>query len=218
MRNASSRSSRCCRWMSLPSRDARRAGDIDLQIADPQHRRSKRPIRTAHQRLQPSQDLGEGVWLGEVVVAPGPHALDPVRGAADRAQHQDRRDGVPLPQAPDQRQAVHGRQPPVDDKRVVNPLGGEREAQLAVRGAIDDMSAFGQAASQIRSGAVVILHDEQAHAASTNINYCSPSGEAPFCRGNAKWFSKWQFIIGVPRTAVGMPGCEGVKYDPRAGG
>ena len=144
---------------------------------------------TTRQYLDPREQLRERIGLGEIVVAPGAHALDPVGGATDRAEHQDRRDGVPLPQAPDQRQAVHDRQPPIDDQRIVNPLGCESEAQLSVRGAIDDMAALGQAARQIRSGAVVILHEEQAHTASIKIKCCSPSGEAPFCSGNAKWRS-----------------------------
>jgi hypothetical protein len=159
---------------------------VQREIADAEHDQAAAPIGPPRESLQASQDLRESVRFGEVVVAACPHPFHTIGGTADRAQHQNGRDGIPLSQPLDQRQAVQDGQPPVNDQSVVNPLGRESETDLAIRRAIDDVAALGQTSDQMPRGPVVILHDEQAHVTLGRVTDFLLSGEADFGQGASK--------------------------------
>ena len=56
--------------LDRPARTAVRAR-VEFEVGDPQHRIAARAIGPAPERLDPRQHLGEGIRLGQVVVAPG---------------------------------------------------------------------------------------------------------------------------------------------------
>ena len=111
---------------------------VEREVADAVGGLLRRALgAAARQRLDARQQLGEGVGLGEIVVAAGAQALDAVVDLAERGEDQHRRLAVLGAQGADQRQAVHLRQHAVDDGDVVAAFLGEVVAADAVGGVVD---------------------------------------------------------------------------------
>ena len=159
IRYSSRRNSRGCRVISWPARltacDSRSSSrsptavdGLDLLGAG-----------AAVQHLDAGQQLGEGVGLGQIVVAAGAQAGDPVVDLAERGQDQHRRRVAARPQAGDQRQPVAARQHAVDDQHVVVDWLGKREAGFAVGGEVGSVAGLGQRLLQVIGGLAVVLDD-----------------------------------------------------------
>ena len=127
IRNSSSWNSRGCRSISLPSRRTLAADQVHLQVADPQQRLHRAGLAAAGQRLDPGDQLGEGVGLDQIVVAagaagPSTRSLD----LAQRRQEQHRRLVALAAQRLDHGDAVHasascGRRPARRSRRRGRP-------------------------------------------------------------------------------------------------
>ena len=111
---------------------------VELEVADAVDGLLRRALGAApRQRLDPRQQLGKGVGLGQIVVAAGAQALDAVVDLAERGQDQDRGLDLLGAQGGDQRQAVHLRQHAVDDGDVIAALVRQVVAADAVGGVVD---------------------------------------------------------------------------------
>ena len=60
-------------------------------------------------------------------------------------------------------QAIHVRQPKIDDKTVVNFLAGQRQRRLRVGGGVHLIAGFGQAAIQELANCGVIFNHQKSH-------------------------------------------------------
>ncbi len=76
------------------------------------------------QNLDPRQQFGEGIGLGQIIVAAGAQALDAVVNLPERREDQHRRLDFLRAQAADQGQPVELRQHAVDDENVIIALRG----------------------------------------------------------------------------------------------
>src|SRR6516164_2051054 len=72
--------------------------EIDIEIADAQHRLPDHGGAATSERLDARQQFREGKWLDEVIVPAGAQAADPVIDLAERADDQDRGGDPLLPQ------------------------------------------------------------------------------------------------------------------------
>ena len=153
IRYSSRRNSRGCSVDLLAA-----AGDpvrqpVELEIADPVDWSPRRAAAAARQHLDAGQQFGEGIGLGQIVVAAGAQALDAVVDLAERREDQRRRVGRPSRAGvPITRQAVALRQHAVDDQHVVLPPDREREPLLAVGGEIRDVADLAKRLDQVVGG------------------------------------------------------------------
>ena len=138
---------------------------IEFQVADAVEGRLGRRRRAppAGQNLDPGEELGEGVGFGEIVVAPGPQALDPVVYLAERGQDQDRRLASLLAQGPDQGEAVELRQHAVDDEDVVVPALGHAVSVEPVGRVIHHVARLAEGLDEVGRRLAIILDDQDAH-------------------------------------------------------
>ena len=91
IRYSSSRNSRGCSTISsLAARDLVRQ-PVELEVADAVDGLLAAAAAAARQHLDAGQQLGEGIGLGQIVVAAGAQALDAVVDLAERGQDQHRR-------------------------------------------------------------------------------------------------------------------------------
>jgi hypothetical protein len=98
---------------------AARERQIQLQIAHIQARPDPRRHAAAHQRIDPRQELDKGIGLGEIVIAAGLQALDPVIHLRKGGQKQHR-DGIAvLAHFGDDSQPVQSRKHAVDHRHVI---------------------------------------------------------------------------------------------------
>ena len=138
---------------------------VELEIADPVDGLLAASAAPARQHLDPRQQLGERIGLGQVVVAAGAQALDPVVDLAERRQDQRRRLDALGAQRADHRQAVALRQHAVDDQDVVLPVERQAEPVLAVGGVVGHVADLAEGLDQVVGRVAVIFDDEEAHAA-----------------------------------------------------
>src|SRR5664280_522542 len=102
-------------------------GQVDADVAEVDTGRLLSPVSARRDTAQPGQQLVDAERLGHVVVGPGVQRLHLVLAAAAPGQHDDRHAG-PAAQLADDREAIHVRQPEVedDDVRRLRGRGGER--------------------------------------------------------------------------------------------
>ena len=123
IRYSSRRNSRGCSGIAwLGARDGV-AEAVEFEIADAIDGFGRARLLPAAERLDPRQQFGEGIGLGQVVVAAGSEAGDPVVDLAEGGQEQRRRLVAALAQLLDDGQAVALGQHAVDDQHVVAAVG-----------------------------------------------------------------------------------------------
>ena len=160
IRYSSRRNSRGKRSMAAAGTGHGARQQIHLEIADDEPRLGAAPAR---QRLQPRQQLGEGERLGQIVVATGTQALDPILDVTQRAQHQHRRLIARRAQRRDDRQPVDTGQHAVDDHGVEGVVRRTLEPLAALCRQIDAVPALGQPSDQVIGCFAVIFDNQNAH-------------------------------------------------------
>ncbi len=113
-----------------PAPDHAPRQQIQLQVGDLEPRRLGPAGAAAQQRLDPGEKLREGKGLGEVVVAPGLQAPDPVIDRAECAQHQDGGREAPAAHFLDDREPV----------QVGQHAIGHDQIELSLRGALQPLA------------------------------------------------------------------------------
>ena len=136
---------------------------IELEIRDPQLRRSRRPGAAAQQRLQTGEQLAEGEGLDQVIVAAGAQTLDAVIDAAERAEDQRRGADFGRAQRAQNRQTVHARQHAVENDGVVVPGTREKQSFAPVIRTVDRVAALVQTLGQVSGGFAIVFDDEDLH-------------------------------------------------------
>ena len=118
--------------------------------------------RAAQQRAHPRQHFFEMKRLRDVIVGAGVEALHLVAPAVARGEHQHRHGAPGAPPGFQHRNAVHLRQPDVEDDGIVGLGLAEVLALLAVKSAIDHVAGLGQRRRELAVEVGIVLDDEQA--------------------------------------------------------
>ena len=117
----------------------------------------------ANEGLDAGQQLGEGEWLGQVIVAAGLEALDAVVHGGLGAEDEDGDAGAFGPELLDEAQAVEFGQHDVHDRGVVGDGLGHDQAVLAVGGMVHGVAALLQAVDNEGGNLLVVFHHQDAH-------------------------------------------------------
>ncbi len=148
---------------------ARAARDLAGEQVDAQIAHFERGLRgilpaAPAEHVDAREQLAEREGLGEIVVATGAQALDPLVDVAERAQDQDRGVIVRLAQRIDDGEAIDvARQHAVHDDDVVALADGEEEAVAAVLGVIGGVARLRQSLGDESRHPLVVLDDEDLH-------------------------------------------------------
>jgi hypothetical protein len=136
---------------------------VQLEIADPQHGRPDL-LGAPAECLHPGQQLLEGKWLGDVVVSARPERLHlEVDGILGR-QHEDRRGVSPIAEGPQHLQAIHFRQPQIQDDQIVSATGGQAEPLHAVFYQVGVVALLLQTPLDVLPDGTVVLDHQNFHA------------------------------------------------------
>jgi len=117
----------------------------------------------ARQDFDAGEEFGEGVGLGQVVVAAGAQSFHAIVDRAQRRQDEGWRAVVFGTQVRDHGQTIAAGQHAIDDQHVPAALTGHGEAGVAIAGDFGDMAAFAQRLGDELGGFGVILDHEHAH-------------------------------------------------------
>ena len=152
---------------------------VELEIADAiDHLLAA--AAAARQHFDAREQFGERIGLGQIIVAAGAQALDPVVDLAERRQDQRRRLDALAAQGPDHRQPVELGQHAVDDQHVVLAVERLREPFLAVGGEVGHMPDLAEGLDQIVGGIAVVFDDQETHGDPTSLGArCSPARAEP---------------------------------------
>src|SRR4029077_6887985 len=101
------------------------------------------------------------------------------------------RAGVVPAQTANQGQAVHPRQHPVQNERLVYALERHRERGFTVGGEIHDMAALGETAHQIPGGAAIVFDYQHAQTGESFLNSISSCGDIHYARRMAEQYDRW---------------------------
>src|SRR5450631_3659558 len=136
---------------------------VEFEIADAQHGFLATRPAPSRQHFDARQQLGERIGLGQVIVAAGAQALDPIVDLAERRQNERRRLDALVAQRADQREPVALGQHAVDDEHVILAVERHRQTVIAVIGGVGDMTDLTERLDQIVGGVAVVLDDQKAH-------------------------------------------------------
>src|SRR5262245_1665392 len=149
--------------LDFPATAGRRSRDeVELEVADAEHRFLDDGRAAPGERLDPRQQLREGKRLDEVIVAARAQATHPVVDLAERTDDQGRRDDPIVPEAPDDGEAVDVRKHAIDRHHRV--VGGTSAAQsvVAVGRQIDLVAARREEIHKLLGRFRVVFNDEKA--------------------------------------------------------
>ena len=124
---------------------------------------ARRDRGAAPQGADPGDQLGEGEWLGEIVVGPGVKPDDPLVHCSERGQHQHRRHQALRAEQAQERDPVHVREHPVEDDHVIWPALGEGGAGHPVGRHVDNVALRGQDAFDQGGHLGFVLDHENLH-------------------------------------------------------
>jgi hypothetical protein len=136
---------------------------VHLEIADLELCGCSAAAAAPQQRLDARQQLSKGEGLGEIVVAAGAQASDPVVDRAQRAQDQHGGADFGAAERRHQRQPVHRRQHTVDDQRVVAAGTRHEQAGTPIGRVVDDIAALGEPLGDIGRRLAVVFDNEKLH-------------------------------------------------------
>ena len=117
----------------------------------------------AAEAFDAGEQFGEGIGLGEIVIAACPQALDALIDIAERGENERRRGDAFIADGADDRKPVALGQHAVDDQHVVNAFARQCQAFIAIGGMIGDVAALGQSLDQPGSGVAVVFNDQNSH-------------------------------------------------------
>ena len=149
--------------MASPSRSTLRRQPVEAEVADLVAGRRLRRAGAAGQHFDAGEQFGEGVGLGQIVVAAGAQAGDAVVDLAQGGEDQHRGLVVLGPQRLDDRQAVAARQHAVDDQHVVVHARGHGVAGFAIGGVVGDMAGFVERLDQVARRLAVVFDQQDLH-------------------------------------------------------
>jgi len=138
---------------------------VDDQVGDGDGA-GEEPRRAAQQRPQAGQQLAEVEGLGEVVVAPGVEAGDPVGHGVARGEHQHRVAPPARPQLAADAEPVALRHHHVEHGGVVGVEHAQVQRPLAVARPVDRIGLFAQPARQHLAQPRIVLRQQHPHLAS----------------------------------------------------
>ena len=141
-----------------------RDDQVELEIADAQHRLLRHGRAAPRQRLDACQQFGERERLDQIVVAAAAQAAHAIVDLAERADDQGRRIDPGLAQLADDGQAVHARQHAVDGHHRVGVRRSQAKSVVAVVREIDLIAARPEEVDELRSRLRVVLDDQYAAA------------------------------------------------------
>ena len=136
---------------------------IELQIAHRDFRLHRARIAPANERVQPRQQLGEGIGLGEIIVAPCPQTFDAVIHIGERAQEEHRSHAALFAHFGHELETVELGKHAIHDRDIVRAGQRKRQSGFAVARIIDDMAGLFQALDQIALGFEIVLHHKNPH-------------------------------------------------------
>ena len=139
------------------------AEPVELEVADAEHGLCGVGLPPPGKRLDAGEQLGEGVGLGQIVVAAGAQARDAVVDLAEGGEDQRRRVVALAAQFLDDRQAVALRQHAVDDQHVVAAIRRHRRTGIAVGGVVGHVSRLAQRLGKVGRGFLVVLDQKYPH-------------------------------------------------------
>src|SRR5262245_61651231 len=146
----------------------RAAHKIHFEIGDAQQGLLPFERRAARKGMKPRQKLGEGEGLGDIVVATGLKAVDPIIDAAERRQKQHRYLLADAAQRPHEVEPVDTREHAVDDDDVVVLGGRLKQAVPAIGEVVDRVTFLGQSLADVRRRVHVVFNDEDPHVSCSN--------------------------------------------------
>src|SRR5262249_45639219 len=147
----------------LPAPAGRRSRyEVELEVADAQHRFLDDGRTAPGERLDPRQEFREGKRLDEVIVAASTQATHPVVDLAESTDDQGRRDEPIFPEAPDDGETVDVRKHAIDRHHGV--VGGTSAAQsfVAIGRQIDFVAARREEIHKLLGRLRVVFNDEKA--------------------------------------------------------
>src|SRR5215471_4930728 len=136
--------------------------EIDLEIADAQHRLPDHGGAATSESLDARQQLREGKRLDEVIVPAGTQTADPVIDLAERADDQDRRGDALLPQLLHHRNSIEVREQAIDCQHGIGFGAAVTQRVIAVRGEVDLISVGRKRVDELARCHRVILDHENA--------------------------------------------------------
>jgi hypothetical protein len=141
---------------------------IERHRADPD-RGIRLTARAAQQRAQAGQHFFHPEWFRDVVVCAAVDPLYLLVPAPSSREHQHGRRQTGVAPAPQQRQAVHPRQPQVEEDRVVGLGVGEEVGPVAASGVVDGIARGHERRGELPGKRRLVLDDENAHMIRTVI-------------------------------------------------
>jgi hypothetical protein len=155
-------------------------------ISDRKRALRRRDPRAPHQRIEPGSQLAERERLGQIVVAAGPQAADPLVDVAERAQDQDRRLVAGLAQRRDDAEPVDAAgQHAVEHDRVIGLAAGEQQPVPAVVGMVDRVAGLEQALADELRDPLVVFDQQDLHGNLADVG--SSVGIKRGDRGHRTW-------------------------------
>ncbi len=137
--------------------------EIELQIAHRHLGLHRARIAPADQRIEPCQELGEGIGLGKVIIAARAQPLDAVIDVGQRGK-EEHRGHVAFPAHPrNEAQSVEPGQHAIDDRHVIGPREREGQSGFAVARFVHDVAGFFQSLAKIALGLEIVFDDKNAH-------------------------------------------------------
>src|ERR1700683_45258 len=146
------------------------AGELALGVAR----------RTAQQRTHARQYFFEVERLGDVIVGAGVEALYLVAPAVARRENEHRHGATGAPPAFQHRDAVHLRQPDIEDDRVVGFALAEVMPLLAVESAVDHVTGLGQRGRELPVEIGIVLDNKKAQRNKTPLSAQRTPTTVPF--------------------------------------
>src|SRR5262245_3983743 len=125
----------------LPAARHRPRDQVELEIADAQHRLLDDRAAAPGERFDPRQQFREGERLDEVVVAARAQAAHAIVDLAEGADDQSGREDALVAQPADDREPVDVRKHAIDDRDGMVGGGREPDALAALAGLIDLIAA-----------------------------------------------------------------------------
>ncbi len=135
---------------------------IELEIADAQHRFLDHRGAAPRQRLDPRQQLGKGERLDQIIVAAAAQAAHAVVDFAERADDQSRRINAGVAELPDDRQTVDAGKHAIDCQHGIGGGKPEMQSVVAVERQIDLIAARAEKIDQLPSRFQIVLNNQDA--------------------------------------------------------
>lgn len=153
-----------------------KAGRIELDVRDPEHRRSNR-FTPAEDGAQPGQQLRECERLREVVVRTGVQARNAVLHRAARGEYENRDAPAPFADGAQQRETVRAGKAKVENQDVV-AVDCEPLVCCLRRGRfVNGPTRADEAVDEGPAQAGVVFHEEQPHSGLASLWAPDPGGK-----------------------------------------